>query len=467
VSIDVSKLLSEYSGVDLGDGRLDERLVRILPKLAADPSGSFPDQMGSDADQEALYRFLGNKKVTLEALLEGHRDQTLERISCHRLVRIAHDTSEFTFDGDRDGLHAKKSRGRSNFYAHFALATVADDSREPLGVVGVRPFVNAEPLDGGLTTAQRSARKRATPRHEKKSSRWEKLAIDVDNELPAGVEAIHLMDQEADDYNVFCALRQAGLRFVIRVDARRLTAENIQTDEFLADKPAQLLREVQVSVRKKKRATRQHPIRSERMARLSVRASKVTLRRPRQGTAELEEITISAVHVFEASPPADEPPIEWMLFTSEPVDTLVDIAAVVDHYRGRWIIEEYFKSLKTGCAFEKRQLGSFDALVRALGLLVPMAWTLLALRTIGRGHGDRKATHVFSKDQIRLLNILLKKRGRKVLPAAPTVRDAMLGVAALGGHIKNNGDPGWIVLGRGLQRLFEAEEIWLLLQEEM
>ena len=29
----------------------------------------------------------------------------------------------------------------------------------------------------------------------------------------------------------------------------------------------------------------------------------------------------------------------------------------------------------------------------------------------------------------------------------------MLGVAGLGGHIKNNGDPGWIVLGRGLDKL--------------
>jgi hypothetical protein len=38
----------------------------------------------------------------------------------------------------------------------------------------------------------------------------------------------------------------------------------------------------------------------------------------------------------------------------------------------------------------------------------------------------------------------------------------MLGVAALGGHIKNNGDPGWLVLGRGFRRFAEAEEVWNL-----
>ena len=43
----------------------------------------------------------------------------------------------------------------------------------------------------------------------------------------------------------------------------------------------------------------------------------------------------------------------------------------------------------------------------------------------------------------------------------------MLGIAALGGHIKNNGDPGWLVLGRGFARFLEAEEGWALARDEM
>jgi hypothetical protein len=38
-------------------------------------------------------------------------------------------------------------------------------------------------------------------------------------------------------------------------------------------------------------------------------------------------------------------------------------------------------------------------------------------------------------------------------------------VAALGGHIKNNGDPGWMVLGRGFRRFAEAEEVWQAMRE--
>ena len=64
-------------------------------------------------------------------------------------------------------------------------------------------------------------------------------------------------------------------------------------------------------------------------------------------------------------------------------------------------------------------------------------------------------------DQIHLLRVLLENRRRRLVES-PTVRDLMLGIAALGGHIKNNGDPGWLVLGRGFRRFAEAEEVWNL-----
>ncbi len=153
-----------------------------------------------------------------------------------------------------------------------------------------------------------------------------------------------------------------------------------------------------------------------------------------------------------------------MLFTNEKIDTPEEIEAVVDHYRARWLIEEYFKALKTGCAIEKRQLCSYEGLVRALAFFVPVAWTLLSLRTLGRETTPRPATELFSNDQLRLLRAMLEKR-RRQLPTNPTVRDAMLGIAALGGHIKNNGDPGWQVLGRGLRRFKEFEQGWNLAKE--
>ena len=95
-----------------------------------------------------------------------------------------------------------------------------------------------------------------------------------------------------------------------------------------------------------------------------------------------------------------------------------------------------------------------------------MAWRLLVLRHLGRSAPALPIGPCLDTEQLRLLRKLLARR-RYQLPVEPTMRDAMLGIAALGGHITNNGPPGWLVLGRGLTRLLDAELGWRLAQEEM
>src|SRR5687767_6117568 len=130
---DVREVAAEFDGDSLGDARLDERLRRIVSLAASDPGDSFPEQMESVADREALYRFLANPKVTLAGVLSGHVRQTHERLRGHAVIRIVHDTSTFRFLGDRFGLGVLRG-GAKGFLSHVALAIAADDTREPLGV---------------------------------------------------------------------------------------------------------------------------------------------------------------------------------------------------------------------------------------------------------------------------------------------------------------------------------------------
>ncbi len=151
----------------------------------------------------------------------------------------------------------------------------------------------------------------------------------------------------------------------------------------------------------------------------------------------------------EIDPPTDEEPVEWLLITTEPIDSEDNVLKVVDCYRGRWRIEELFKALKTGCAFEKRQLESRQTLLNALAIFVPIAWNLLRLRTAARSQESTPARLILDPDQIAVL----RKASDAPLPTALTARDAMLAIARLGGHLRSNGDPGWAVLGRGYQDL--------------
>jgi hypothetical protein len=460
--VDPRAVQDEFQNTRLGDKRLERRVLEILPRIAAAPADSFPEQMASVAEREALYRFLSNPKVTMQGLLEGHVRATHERIRGRSLVRVVHDTSPFRFAGDREGLGVIRGETRG-FFAHASLAIAADETREPLGVLALYPYARLDEETANrreLTNTQRQKQSLKKPREEKESSRWERQAKAVSDELPKGTLAIHLIDQEGDSYDLLGELLDADLHFVVRVDPHRKTKDNYGADEVLRKKPASIFRTVHLNPRPKHRHnTPTLPARRERTAHLEVRWDSVTLTRQRHNQCDRDELVVSAVHVTEPNPPAGEPAVEWMLFTTEPVSNLEEATAIVDHYRARWIIEEYFKALKTGCKLESRQLTSFDGLTRALALFVPIAWHLLVLRHLGREEPSRAATSVFDDEQLVLLRALLDKRRYK-LPAAPTVRDVMLGIAALGGHIKNNGDPGWLVLGRGFTRFVEAEEIW-------
>ena len=302
VQLDSGAVLTEFEGVGLGDVRLDRRLQRILMQLAVAPGESFPEQMESEADQEALYRFLNNANVTADALLQGHRSQALSRISRSSIVRVVHDTTENTIEGEREGQGGMKGN-KKGLLEHMALALTADVRREPLGVLAVRPFVFQHD-SAHLSHKQKARRLLRLPRAEKTSSRWEQLALDVSAMLPEGVEALHVMDQESDDYSAFSALLSKGLRFVIRAETCRRNADKIPLDVVLAQEPTRIFRPVAIAGRTAKQAKGKRPVRAARMAELHVRSGTVLLRRPPTAAeAVLSEISLQAVHVFEPSPP--------------------------------------------------------------------------------------------------------------------------------------------------------------------
>ncbi len=167
-------------------------------------------------------------------------------------------------------------------------------------------------------------------------------------------------------------------------------------------------------------------------------------------------IAVKIIEVVEAEPPKGEAPISWRLLTTLPITTAEEIERVIDIYRKRWLIEEYFRSLKTGCSLEDRQAESRWALLNTLGLLAPLAVRLLQLRALGRHEPDAPASEPLEDLEVTVLRHMT---GGK-LPKRPKNRDITMAVARLGGHLRSNGDPGWLVLGRGYAKLLQFVEGW-------
>jgi hypothetical protein len=461
------EIRGEYEGADLGDERLEHRLVRLAEQLARAPATSFPKAATSDSELEATYRFLGNDRVTPEEILMPHVRQTLARMAKQAApVVVAHDTTEFNFGASEREDLGQVGRGKSfGFYGHFALAVARDERRMSLGGLG-------------FSTHKRTGQKGIRGHSELQASednegrRWGDLVEEVEQTV-GGLPVIHVMDREADAYALLASMVAGGRRFVVRSASgkRKLAGDDdLSVSDVLSRAATVAKRTVPLSARKASKLPsyrKHHPPRRARDAELSVSCQTVTLRRPASASACKDHtLTLNLVRVFEPSPPDGEPPVEWRLWTTEPVETAAQALDVVDAYRCRWVIEEYFRALKSGCDFEGRQLESMHTLLNALALFVPIAWRLLALRTLAREAPNTPASDALTPALLRCLSFLLRHHKRPDLPPNPTARDALIGIAGLGGHIKNNGDPGWIVLGRGLDTLLAAHLGYLAARDE-
>jgi hypothetical protein len=442
---------AEYRGAVLGDKRRSKRLERIALELARNPGLSFPEAMESEGQLEGLYRFLNNDEVTFEAVHAPHAEQTRLRCQAHDQVLVLHDTTVLKFNGDREGLGRIHDAGAARgFRLHASLAVTPD--RVPLGVLGGETWAR--------TTAPRRdmnrRHMRADPQRE--SLRWGRAVRACEQLLKRPSVAIHVMDREGDNYDLLSELSAAQTRFVIRLSHNRaLVGEREKLREVAGRAPTLFRREVHVSPRAVGRPKDHHAARQAREATLEVSATAVQLSRSSNfAPGSPPSLKVHVVTVLERDCPKGEEPIAWYLVTSEPIDTAEQVARVVDAYRARWIIEELFKALKTGCQIEKRQMESYDALRIALALFLPIAVRLLALRDAARTEPEQPCS-ALTPTQLQLLRTC----GRKPLSATPINREVYSALAALGGHLRSNGEPGWIVLGRAYEKLLVLEQGWL------
>jgi hypothetical protein len=442
----------EFSGADWGDPRRNRRLCGIADTLSEDASASFPKLFSSSAELEGFYRFLRNDAVEWADVLTPHRQATYRRAEQLGECLVLHDTTQFVFQGQREGLGFTCTE-RQGFLAHFSLMVANDEARTPLGVAALKQYVRTQ------RKGKMSSRERAKdPASE--SNRWLEGVRTVRESCNAS--CIHVADREGDNLKRLTELLELG-RFVVRVsyDRRVLDEDDeaVRLHQVLLETKARTRRSMTLSARGKglnPKMNRRYPARSGRRATVCVGATSVYLTSTECFRGQ--DIEVNLVRVWEPRPPKGQPPVEWILWTTEPVDTAEQMNRVVDIYRARWLIEEYFKALKTGCQFERRQLESFDTLSTALALFAPVAWKLLLARTVSRFAPERPASDVLTPLQITYLE-------RKYNQPVHNARQALLAVAKLGGHIKQNGEPGWLVLGRGYEELLVGEAFYQVLTQ--
>lgn len=434
-----------FGTCQLGDKRRTKRLVQVAEQLGNHPSASLPNQIERWGDLKAAYRLFDGHEVTFQAIARPHWELTKQAASGRCLV--IGDTTEFDFGKDREieGIGPTGNGSGQGFLLHNALLVNAD-SEEILGVAGQTIHYRKEKSKPRENSARILNRKR-------ESEVWGTV-IDQIGKPQNDVEYVHVFDRGGDNFEVYCRLLRNRGQWVIRASKmnRYVLAGASEERMALKDYLPQLKTLGHYTLSLRARGGQ-----AARDAQIEVRVGRIKIPRPRQvspwvRSLDQAPIAMNVIEVVEVGAPEGVTPIRWILFTSLPVETFDDAWTVIGYYELRWLVEEYHKAIKTGCATESRQLKAAGRLEAFVGLTSVIAVRLLQLKSLARTNPEVPAQRVVPRVWLQMLKLARRGLNR--------VHDLTVGqfyreVAKLGGFLgrKSDGQPGWITIWRGWEKL--------------
>ena len=121
---------SEFGRGTHPDGRVRRRIKEMGRCWENRPGSPLPVIFPDIASQVAAYRLLSNERVTVDDILEGHRETTVERCRDAGVVLMVQDTTMLNYDSLRDatgGLAALGGGGKGavGVPVHATLAGIA------------------------------------------------------------------------------------------------------------------------------------------------------------------------------------------------------------------------------------------------------------------------------------------------------------------------------------------------------
>jgi hypothetical protein len=365
--------------------------------------------------------------------------RTAARVAGREII-VVQDTSELFLGGRRAKANGYgpvgKGGGTRGLLLHAALAIDAGNDAL-LGLVDAQVWNR----DKGKVTARRS---RATA--DKESQRWLSATAKAGEALSAARNITVISDRESDIYEHF-ARRPANVELIVRASWDRqikLTSGKSARLFAFGDRLQKLAR-FSVTIPAA-------PGRKERTAQLVLRFSPVTLSRPHPSPAPdlPDTIGLTMVDVREVSSNHDGKPIHWRLLTNQ-------ARRIVDLYRKRWTIEEYFRTLKTaGFDIEAADIGEPEVMIKFVAAAAVAAATIMQLVRSRDGTTQEELVDAFEPDDQPVLEALSAQlEGATAKQKNPhpkgTLGFAAWVIARLGGWTAYYGKPGPKVMRLGLE----------------
>ena len=451
-----------FGNADLGDPRRNNRLVKIATDMATHVGDSVSSASNDSASIEGAYRFIRNDKIKPEDIAQAGFLRTDEIVKNCPLVLAIQDTSGLSYrhsvclelgDASSSKSDKNKPKGRTLF-AHSTLMIDAN-SEQVLGIANqhywFRETKNKETKE--VLQARRI--------EDKESFKWQKNMEELSARMGSMANVIDVCDREADIYEYFAYQQAHGHRFLVRAkDDRLLNKPKGKLSELVLNSEPNGFYQVNIP---------QKGGRPARQAEVALNYQKITIKKPKRVNG-VKELSLNMVICREVSNEQTPEKLCWILYTSEPIDSMTEARQLVRYYELRWRIEEFHKVWKSdGTQVEKLRMQKRENLKRVAVIQAFIAVRLMQLQGVIQNKEWAKeipCTPFLSTLSWKCL--WLKTEKKKALPTKkPSLYWAYYAIAKLGGWYdsKRTGKVGMKVLWRGWQKLMEQVESIELFKE--
>jgi len=399
---------------------------------------------------------LANRRVTVDRLIEGWSDQTAVAVAGRHVLAIQ-DTSEINFRTTSNRRRGLGEIGKGNGRGVLLHAMLALDASTGscLGPVAGRIWTRR----GRIKIAHQKRRTKS-----KESHRWIETAERAKIVLAAAAMVTVVADRESDIFAEWATLPGPNFHLITRsMHDRRLVNGNglyAAAERFAFTTQ----RHVALPTRAGKRQAR--------LAKLTLRFGKVELARPANTRDRNlpQSVALTLVEVVERNPPTGTEAVHWRLLTTHQVADAAAAWQIVDWYKMRWTIEQFWRLLKLqGLKLEDSQLETAERLIKITAIAVKAAVATMQLLQARDGPSTELATVAFAPDEMAVLDKLdAEFHGTTALQKNPHRKESLKWaawiIARLGGWdgYPSSKPPGPITLKNGLEEFRAMVAGWSL-----
>jgi Transposase DNA-binding/Transposase Tn5 dimerisation domain len=451
-------VLNELEGINIGDSRLNKRIMDLLEKASKQPQASINKMFHTRKEVQACYRFFSNDLVDETKIITPHINSTFNRSNQHPVLLSLSDTTSLNYT-TRKELKASgyiSSNNAQGFFLHANIVVTPD--RLHLGIGSQKIWAREKKKPG------RSLRE-YKPLIEKESYRWLeayrdscKLAVNCKTS-----QVVHITDREGDIFEIFAEYEsrkknEIAAEYIVRSNHNRTVYSQDKSSNTLIEKleESKKLGEISFEIIDRENNT-------TRRVRQSVQAISVEIKSRHGADTSDVKASLNAIYLKEIdpNPPEGEKPVIWCLLTSLPINSLKDIMKVVEYYLCRWEIEVFFKTYKSGCKVEEKSLRSAERLYPLFSLFLIVAWRINFLLHMSRVNPNLSCDVFFEESEWKA-GYVAATRNRTPPSIPPSMKEMMGYVGKLGGHLgrKNDPAPGVKAIWVGICKLTNYADAW-------